>query len=271
MIVKPVSDFHTCFWQVKSKFKLHKFREVLETILPPCEADSKTVLCCAGDMGLLCRPKSTYLPLLQALGERFYKVLVVSGNHSFYDANFFTGLREISALQQRLPSNVHYLENSYMIIEGVQFIGSCLWTNFNKGDWHTKFISSSRMHDYYCIYQDSYRPITPDHTIQRHEESRQYIQNTLDTSDIPTVILTHHAPSEQSSHPVYRNMLANHAYFTNLEAFILKHPQIRYWIHGHMHTNSDYFIGDTRILCNPYGYYKEAENPGFAPELTFEI
>ena len=29
---------------------------------------------------------------------------------------------------------------------------------------------------------------------------------------------------------------------------------IKAWCHGHIHSNSDYYIGETNILCNPYGY-----------------
>jgi predicted phosphodiesterase len=31
-------------------------------------------------------------------------------------------------------------------------------------------------------------------------------------------------------------------------------PQIRLWVHGHMHNASDYMLGTTRVVCNPRGY-----------------
>ena len=46
----------------------------------------------------------------------------------------------------------------------------------------------------------------------------------------------------------------NGAYSSDLSEFILDHPQIQAWVHGHTHYNFDYMIGSTRILCNPRGY-----------------
>jgi hypothetical protein len=48
--------------------------------------------------------------------------------------------------------------------------------------------------------------------------------------------------------------LTNGAYSSDLSEFILDHPQIKLWTHGHTHDVFDYMIGDTRILCNPRGY-----------------
>ncbi len=272
MLIKPVSDFHSCFWRHRNRFKQHKFQEILEIILPPCDTDRETVLCCAGDMGLFARVNTTYKPLLEALSKRFYQVLVISGNHTFYDSNFYETIQGLSAFNRGLPDTVHYLENSCVELGGIHFIGSCLWTDFNKDNYHSKCAAAAQMNDYACIYQEGHKLISPDHIIQHHRQSVTYITDRLAQFPVtPTVILTHHAPSVQSSHPAYLNSKANFAYYTDLEDFILQHPQIRCWVHGHMHTNSDYHIGNTRILCNPYGYYRVEENPGFLPNLLVEV
>ena len=46
----------------------------------------------------------------------------------------------------------------------------------------------------------------------------------------------------------------NGGYSSDLDEFILGHPQIRLWTHGHTHEPFDYIIGSTRIVCNPRGY-----------------
>jgi hypothetical protein len=46
----------------------------------------------------------------------------------------------------------------------------------------------------------------------------------------------------------------NGGYSSDLSAFILDHPQIKLWTHGHTHEDFDYMIGSTRIVCNPRGY-----------------
>jgi Icc-related predicted phosphoesterase len=69
------------------------------------------------------------------------------------------------------------------------------------------------------------------------------------------VVVGHHAPSKQSTHPKYQNdQLMNGGYSSDLSEFILDHPQIKLWTHGHTHDPFDYMIGTTRVVCNPRGY-----------------
>ena len=69
------------------------------------------------------------------------------------------------------------------------------------------------------------------------------------------VIVGHHAPSSVSVKPRYQgDHYVNGAYNSDLSEFILDHPQIVLWTHGHTHDGFDYMIGTTRVLCNPRGY-----------------
>jgi hypothetical protein len=58
-----------------------------------------------------------------------------------------------------------------------------------------------------------------------------------------------------------------------LSEFILDHPQIRLWTHGHTHHAFDYQIGDTRIVCNPRGYETASysEDSGWDPNKIIEV
>jgi Icc-related predicted phosphoesterase len=42
------------------------------------------------------------------------------------------------------------------------------------------------------------------------------------------------------------------------------------WIHGHIHHNSDYRVGDTRVIANPRAY-PDKPNRGFIPDLTIDL
>jgi uncharacterized protein RhaS with RHS repeats len=65
----------------------------------------------------------------------------------------------------------------------------------------------------------------------------------------------------------------NGGYYSDLSEFILDHPEIVLWTHGHMHHTFDYNIGDCRIVCNPRGYEnsKYKEYTGWDPNLVIEI
>ncbi len=41
------------------------------------------------------------------------------------------------------------------------------------------------------------------------------------------------------------------------------------WVHGHLHSRSDYRIGATRVVCNARGHVDEAS--GFDPAFTVDI
>ena len=41
-------------------------------------------------------------------------------------------------------------------------------------------------------------------------------------------------------------------------------------VHGHIHSQQDYMIGDTRVVCNPRGYPDEP-NANFIPNLTVNV
>jgi hypothetical protein len=60
----------------------------------------------------------------------------------------------------------------------------------------------------------------------------------------------------------------NGGYASNLSEFILDHPRIKAWTHGHMHQQFDYMVGDTRVVCNPRGYPGEVE---FDDNFIFEV
>jgi Icc-related predicted phosphoesterase len=77
-----------------------------------------------------------------------------------------------------------------------------------------------------------------------------------DDTLLKVVVVGHHAPSNQSIKPKYRDdAIMNGAYSSDLSEFILDHPKIKFWIHGHTHDVFDYMIGPTRVLCNPRGYF----------------
>jgi hypothetical protein len=69
------------------------------------------------------------------------------------------------------------------------------------------------------------------------------------------VVVGHHAPCKLSTHPRYKDeTLMNGGYSSDLSEFIMDHPQIKLWTHGHTHEDFDYMLGTTRIVCNPRGY-----------------
>ena len=88
----------------------------------------------------------------------------------------------------------------------------------------------------------------------------------------PTVVITHHAPSQMSIHPRFAGSLLN-ACFVSAAERLIDGGRARLWIHGHTHDSFDYFLNGTRVVCNPRGYAKNGmnENPLFDANFSVEI
>lgn len=199
---------------------------------------------------------TVYRDFLSQVNSEFAHVLWVAGNHEFYGGKWQQTLdicREIADDY----SNVFFMENNSRIIDGVLFVGSTLWTDMNSADPITIQTVRGIMNDYRKITNDTdgYRTLHPSDTVIRHRESLQYIKTAIDSSELPVVVIGHHAPCKSSTKPQYANdYCMNGAYSSNLSDFILDRPRIKLWTHGHTHDQYDYMIGSTRIICNPRGY-----------------
>ena len=97
---------------------------------------------------------------------------------------------------------------------------------------------------------------SPQDAVVDHKQMLDYIQTVIEGKfDQKFVVVGHHAPSRLSTHRRYRHdTLMNGAYSSSLDEYIIDHPQIKLWTHGHTHEDFDYVLGSTRIVCNPRGY-----------------
>ena len=117
---------------------------------------------------------------------------------------------------------------------------------------------------------------SPEDAVEEHKKSLGYIKTVVE--DLPpwkhAVVVGHHTPSHTSCHPRYKDdQIMNGGYHSDLSEFILDHPQIKLWTHGHTHEVFDYMIGSTRVVCNPRGYQNDgySEDTGWNPNLVLEI
>lgn len=207
-------------------------------------------------------------------------VIYVAGNHEFYHNNRFFSNHYDKMRRKAKEFGIHFLQNDTVVIDGVRFVGATLWTDFNlRGNAPMAMITAQmNMNDYQNIRSDppegqewSNRPLTPSAVLAEHNMSMEFLADELGKDhDGPTVVVTHHAPSEMSSGSRYLDDVDQPSYASRLEGFIgVMKPDL--WVHGHMHDSNDYMIYDTRIVANPRGYHPFALNPAFDPKLVVEV
>lgn len=198
-------------------------------------------------------------------------VVYVLGNHEFYGHTLPSLTRGLQA--QSSGTNVHVLENSCVRVDDVIFLGATLWTDLelNGNVEESEAVAFNWMTDYQVIYTEPKRwRLHTSHTRRIHAESVRWLREQLDACQSDKiVIVTHHAPSPQSIPPRFAGSRLNPAFASNLEPLIAE-SRAKLWIHGHIHSSSDYRVGETRVLANPRGYPHEVEH-GFNPALVVEV
>lgn len=216
---------------------------------------------------------------------RFPHVIYIMGNHEHYHGDYAD---TVTTLRNRLGYlyNLHILDKQMVQLGGVSFIGGTLWTDMNKEDPMTLHAISGLMNDFRCV-ENGNKPVrsltgqdgeqyqykarfTPEDAVVDHRAMLEYIRLMIEGKfDQKFVVVGHHSPSKLSTKPQYEGeVIMNGGYSSDLSEFILDHPQIKLWTHGHTHHKFDYMIGSTRIVCNPRGYINyEPEADSF--ELQF--
>ena len=217
---------------------------------------------------------------------QFPHVIYIMGNHEFYNGKFYAGIDYMREEVAKYP-NIHMLEQDTVTIQDrnketgevsdVVFVGGTLWTNMNKRDPLTMHAIEGMMNDFRIIRNDkrNYAAMSALDVAIRHDKTLAYIKLIVqEHKDKRCVVVGHHTPSFQSMHPMYANdTLMNGGYHSDLSEFIMDHPQIVLWTHGHTHHPFDYQIGETRVVCNPRGYENDgySEDTGWDPTKILEI
>jgi Icc-related predicted phosphoesterase len=222
-------------------------------------------ICMLKDLDKQSERGDTARNFFQRVSAQFPRVLYVMGNHEHYSGDFAKGtdrFRTFCGLHN--IANITLLDKESVVINGYDFHGGTLWTDFNDMDTMTMHNAATAMNDYHAV-KNSHDTVSwkflPKHALRDHQKMLNYLQVVMDTyretgrTDNKVVVITHHAPSRLSIHEKYaHDALMNGNFYTDMNEFILANPQVQLWIHGHMHDPFDYGLGGTRVVCNPRGY-----------------
>ena len=217
------------------------------------------ILVLAGDVDMI--PEG-WADLLRQLRKVFSGPIVgILGNHEYYNG-VFPDDREKFRDAIAHDRQAYLLEKDMVILDGVRFLGATLWTDFASG---RQMRSCQRMMaDFAVIFDGHSGNITPETILKVHQDNIAWLddQFTNHPHAGPNIVVTHHAPSYQSQHPRFAGSPISGGFCSNQEHRIQRwKPDV--WIHGHVHDPMDYRIGQTRILCNPWGYPDEENDMGF--------
>jgi len=194
-------------------------------------------------------------------------VLYVAGNHEYYNPMFTMSEHAQLIKSEALGSNVTVLDNDVVIIDGVRFIGTTLWTDLVDFD-AVLYSDADRI-----IINDGWEHFNSHFAQELFERNICWLQDEITkTFDGKTVVISHHAPSFKSIHSQYKGNPWNPCFSSDLEG--LMGGKVDLWVHGHTHNSFNYVVKGTRIVCNPRGYPSATggwENPSFDYGLVINI
>lgn len=233
-------------------------------------------LCIAGDLSVEHELISHFFSYVAPID---IPIIYILGNHEYEGRRLDSNVSKLKEMLKPFE-NVHLLDNESIVIDGIKFIGSTLWSNFELNGINEKKKSMDfakyNVVDFSSIFmkneQDKYVVLTPEKMVKMNEESCQFIEYELRKVpfDGPKIVLTHFAPHPKSIAPRY--MVHDNSYWvSNLENLM---GFSDYWFHGHTHSSFSYEVEGTKIICNPRGFsriYDIAQNANFDSQMFVEI
>ena len=232
--------------------------------MPPSTGADMVIL--AGDI----RPGMRSIPWIQKTFPDT-PVVYVLGNHEYYGQALPRHLEKLK--EAASGTNIHILENDCLDTGEVVIMGCTLWTDFELfGNPRVAgYFATQGMNDYRRIrLNPSYRRLRSLDTAVLHYQSRHWMENQFKIfKGRKIVVVTHHSPSTRSLPVNYEQDILSAASASKLDELVAASGACL-WVHGHIHHNQDYFIGKTRVICNPRGYPEE-QNTDFLPDMVIEV
>lgn len=182
---------------------------------------------------------TTSLDNHRATVAKLFPGVHVMGNHDYYGGYF--------------PEPGDGQFTAY--VGDLKVVGCTLWTPMKDEDWPL----------YVHGMQDakSISKMSPAAMRECHEADLEFIR-----SSDADVVVTHHAPSFKSIAKKYEGNSLNKFFACRLDENGVRTPSFinslkkkpLLWVHGHVHGDFDYLIGETRVVCRPRGYPHENRN-----------
>lgn len=205
--------------------------------------------------------------------SKYNKAFYILGNHEHYCGDITLTYNRLKNYLTKYP-NVQVMENDVAELnDNWMLFGSTLWTDYKSNDIKARNIAGECMNDHRVISIDKKRTFTTGDAFELNVKARSCLNLTLESNPSKKwIVMTHHTPSMKSCHPKWGgDNYLNYAFHnTEMDEFILNHPNIKFYVHGHTHDSMNYKIGKCTVLCNPKGYGGE-NRVNFDPNKQFEI
>jgi len=199
-------------------------------------------------------------------------VVFVPGNHEFYRRDY----QSMNDLANGYGhKDVHVLINRSVVIHGLRFVGSPLWTNFlafGEAAQATCMQSAERyVYDFQTIRYKG-KSITATVMLGWHHAARSFLESELSKShNGKTIVVTHFPPTYQLCHSMFIGDELSPYFNANCDDLIDKYKPDA-WFYGHTHAAVEKEIYGVPMYCNMGRYPHESiKITGFDPERLISL
>lgn len=252
-MIKLLSDLHL------------EFKVPLRT-MPYFQYDGEEVLVLAGDIEA--SAEKVIEVVKEFHDEGYPHIVYVTGNHEYYRS---LGITDVNAKLRRFSEEnadwFHFLDKDWYANKETKsiFIGATLWSKFGNNPLSE---AAARR----CIADFRSIPgFSTKQCAERYIQDVTYIKGAISTlhelfPDYKLYVVTHFLPAKVCIDPIYADDHSglNDYFANNLDEYLYNDvPPGLTWLFGHTHSPCDFQHGNTRLICNPYGYY------GYESQLRF--
>ena len=221
--------------------------------------------------------RSRTLRFIDRTLANFAHVLLVPGNHEHYDGVF----DETAELLRSNLAGVTVLDNSSVVIDGIHFFGTTLWTDFDRRSQACMDGVRRRCGEFFFVKKKrgdaadrlACSKFQPEDALAAFDSSWQALQRHLTaTPTARTVVVSHHAPSLVGLNAAHSLNGLDGAFASDLDGKLAGWPSIATWVHGHTHVRRSYRVGSTMVHTNCRGFEGRDESAKrFSPNAYFDV
>lgn len=224
------------------------------------------VLVLAGDIGYLGEDIYVHHPFWDWASDHFKEVIVIPGNHEFYQGYDLGNLQD--GWTMNIRPNITCCYNTVIPLStDIDLIASTLWGHIDAKD---AFVTERGVNDFHRIRKNG-ELLNYESFNEEHERCKNFIGKSVAESKAEHIIVaTHHVPSYELVSPRFLGSPINGAFTAEMGNYIA-YSKIDYWIYGHSHVNIDKVIGNTKCVSNQLGYVSYSENKDFSPSKDIEL
>ena len=195
------------------------------------------------------------------------RLMIIPGNHESYH-NRLDHLNRLQGVVEAV--GCEWVQRQEIELKGHRLLMCTLWAGYFGASYSSKLQCRYEMRDFHDVRikiiraEDDERIPDEEHGVvyqaeiadyaRLHAEDLAWLTERLESpSDLPTLVITHHAPTERILPLHLANDPLKYAYANRLDDLI-ERTQPQAWLFGHVHSQAETEIGQTVVRNISLGY-----------------